>query len=161
MTALMCKRIGTSAVLLAIALIAGERSAYADLCINADNGVSYRLQIGNGTPVAGTPLVVSGFRQVSTLRAGVVGTLFVLGNNAFISIQEMYDFGSGFYSHPNGTTVFTFPLQPGGNLRYDTTFHGNGALHNVIGGFSTPTCPAAGAAVNEVAAADPNRKEQK
>jgi hypothetical protein len=130
-------------------------SAYADFCINADNGVNYRLQFGTGNPIAGTPLILNGTRTVSTIKTPVIGTLITTATETIIGLEEMYPFGSGVFSHPNGTTILRFPKTGPDIPRFDTTFHGNGAPHNVLGLISIVACPASETA-NESGQPDPN-----
>ena len=138
------------------AALAAEGTAFADLCIRADNGVSYQLQIGKGAPLAGTPIVVTGTRVISTIRTPIVGSLTSTPPKVVIGLTEMFNFGSGQFTHPQGTTIMTFPGTPGGFNTYDTTFHGNGAPHNVMGFVTVVACPVSDTASSEP---DPNGKQ--
>jgi hypothetical protein len=130
-------------------------SAFADFCVNTDNGVSYRLQIGNGTPVAGTPIIIAGSRTVSTITTPVFGTLISTPTATLVGLTEIFKFGSGQFLDPAASTMFIFPKPNPGNPRYDTTFHGAGTPHNVQGGLAVVTCPASGPAATGTAK-DPN-----
>lgn len=116
------------------------REARADFCVIGAGGVKYQLQWGTANPGSGTPRVVTGTRVIATFQTPVFGTLVVTSSAAVIGLNEPYDFGSGAWLHPNGTTVFTFPLA-GGQPTYDTTYHGNGDPHNVTGGLTGTACP--------------------
>ncbi len=143
-------------MLATVALLgASERSAFADFCIRADNGVGYQLQIGTANPSAGTPFVIGGTRVISTIRTPVSGSLIVTGGNVVIGLYEPFNFGSGLFTHPMGTTIITIPSTGTGFWTYDTTFHGNGAPHNVMGFVSAATCPLS---VEGTAQKDPNGK---
>ena len=137
------KRIVAGLGVMTAMLVAGEGTAFADVCIRADNGIGYQLQFGTATPVAGTPRVISGTRVISTIRTPVVGSFISTPPKVVIGLTEMFNFGSGQFSHPEGTTVITFPGTPGAFNTYDTTFHGNGALHNVTGFVTIVACPLA------------------
>ncbi len=146
---------GTAAFVLGV-----SANAFADFCVNADNGVAYRLQFGSATPIAGTPLVITGSRTVSTLTTPVFGTLITTSDATLIGLTEVFNFGSGFFSNPAASTVMTFPKAVGGQPRYDTTFHGNGDPHNVMGGLNIVACPASQpAAIPAGPGADPNAKQ--
>jgi hypothetical protein len=129
--------------------------AYADACIAADNGVSYQLQFGTGNPLSGTPIVITGTRVISTIRTPVFGSLISNPTTGvMIALEEIFNFGSGLFTHPEGTTIMTFPPSPA-VPKYDTTFHGNGAPHNVVGLIQIVACPLAATA----SGVDPNAKE--
>jgi hypothetical protein len=132
-------------------------NAFADFCLNADNGINYRLQVGTGNPAAGTPIVISGTRTISTFQTPVFGTLISTSAATLIGLTEVFNFGSGSFTHPNGTTVMSFPKVAPFLNRYDTTFHGNGAPHNVMGFVSQVACPASEPVASS--AKDPNGKE--
>jgi hypothetical protein len=142
------------------ALVLGmSASAFADFCVNADNGVAYRLQFGSAAPIAGTPLVITGSRTVSTLTTPVFGTLISTADATLIGLTEVFNFGSGFFSNPAASTVMNFPKAAGGQPRYDTTFFGNGDPHNVMGGLNIVACPASEGVSQAVGpAVDPNAK---
>jgi len=150
------KRVTVGIALVTAALAAAEGTAFADFCIRASNGVAYQLQVGTGTPLAGTPIVISGTRVISTIRTPVVGSLTSTPPKVVIGLTEMFDFGSGLFTHPQGTTVITFPGTPQSQNVYDTTFHGNGAPHNVMGGVTIVACPLA---TTESSDPDPNAKQ--
>jgi len=150
------RRVASGIAFLAVAFLAAEGTALADVCIRADNGVSYQLQVGTGAPVAGTPVVVTGTRVISTIRTPIVGSLTSTPPKVVIGLTEMFNFGSGQFTHPQGTTIMTFPGTPGGFNTYDTTFHGNGAPHNVMGFVTVVACPVSETASSEP---DPNGKQ--
>jgi hypothetical protein len=135
----------------------GTRTAYADFCVRADNGISYQFQVGTANPAAGTPIVVAGTRVVATFRTPVFGSLITIGPKTLIGISEPVNFGSGSFTHPMGTTIITFPGTPMAFNTYDTTFHGNGPPHNVMGSVTIVSCPVAGEALTSDAK-DPNAK---
>jgi hypothetical protein len=149
------KRVAMGIAFVTAVLAATEGTAFADACIRADNGVGYQLQIGRATPISGTPIVVTGTRVIATLRTTVVGSFISMSPKVVIGLTEMFEFGSGSFTHPQGTTVITFPGTPGAFNTYDTTFHGNGAPHNVKGFVTVVACPLAASDSPEV---DPNRK---
>jgi hypothetical protein len=123
---------------LASTLALSEKAAFADVCIAG--AVNYQLQIGTGNPASGTPILVTGERVVGTLRRPVVGSLTVHAGTAMIGLTEMFDFGSGLWTHPTATTVFIFPPSPAPPT-FDTTYHGNGAPFNVNSTLSIIPCP--------------------
>jgi hypothetical protein len=137
----------------ALAFVGVANLAHADLCLQASNGIRYQLQVGTASPGAGTPVVVTGTRVIATFRTPVMGSITVLTDKLLVGLTEMFDFGSGSFTHPTGTTVLSFPIGIGSH-HYDTTFHGNGAPHNVNGGFSTIDCPLADSVDTD--ARDPN-----
>ena len=141
-----------------VAALGVSTNAFADFCLNADNGINYRLQVGTGNPAAGVPIVIGGTRTISTIQTPVFGTLISTSTHTLIGLTETFDFGSGRFTHPNGTTVISFPKTPPNINRYDTTFHGNGALHNVMGLISIVSCPAS-EPVASSSAKDPNGRE--
>jgi hypothetical protein len=114
-----------------VCLGVGERAAYADLCLT-DNTfivpVQFQLQIGTASPLAGTPIVVTGVKTVLG-RTSVMGTLRVdPGGSLVISLQLFPVFGIGGEddsngSFTNGTTIITFPTS--GPPTFVTTFGGN------------------------------------
>lgn len=140
-----------------VAAVGVSTNAFADLCLNADNGINYRLQVGTGNPASGVPIVIGGTRTISTIKTPVFGTLISTSTHTLIGLTEVFDFGSGRFTHPNATTVISFP-KTGPNIpRFDTTFHGNGALHNVMGLISVVGCPTSGPAASSTQ--DPNGKK--
>ena len=140
-----------------VAALGMSSNAFADFCLNADNGINYRLQIGTANPAAGTPIVITGTRTISTIQTPVFGALISTTAATLIGLTEVFNFGSGLFTHPNGTTVISLlKVAPFVN-RYDTTFHGNGALHNVMGLISVVNCPAAEPLASS--AKDPNGKD--
>ena len=40
-----------------VAALGLSTNAFADFCLNADNGINYRLQVGTANPASGTPIV--------------------------------------------------------------------------------------------------------
>jgi hypothetical protein len=130
------------------------REARADFCVIGAGGVKYQLQWGTANAGSGSPRVVTGVRVIGPFRAPVFGTLLVSGTTAVIGLTEAFDFGSGVWTHPTATTVFTFPPAGGGGPRYDTTYHGNGAPHNVMGGLTGTSCPVADASSTAPQAVD-------
>ena len=134
------------------------REASADFCLIGAGGVKYQLQYGTANPASGTPAVVTGKRVIAQFQAAVFGTLFVKnGTTLVIGLNEAFDFGSGAWTHPNGTTVFTFPPAGGGVPMFDTTYHGNGAPYNVTGSLTVTSCPVATtASLPAGAAGDPD-----
>src|SRR5262245_59370530 len=135
------RRVAMGIAFVTAALAAAEGTAFADFCFRADNGVAYQIQVGTGTPLAGTPIVITGTRVISTIRTPIVGSMTVTSPKVVFGLTEMFDFGSGQFTHPQGTTVVTFPGTPQALNRYDTTFHGNGAPHNVMGFVTIVACP--------------------
>ena len=130
----------------AMALVAlvgtSGRAAAADVCIQGAE--LYRLSIGTATPVAGTPIVVTGTILGTDIH--VSGALNVSGSNVRFRFMEMFDWGSGFWINPVGTTVLTLNSSTG-SMTYDTTFHGNGDPPSTFTGpASFIACPASAAA---------------
>ena len=130
--------------LFAIGLVAGaSRPAYADLCLQDDNTVfptKYQLQIGTGAPNIGTPVIVSGLRNVAlihyhpvtgTLQANPIGGLIM-------SLTTVLDFGSGTWTQPVVTTIVRFGAT---TITYDQTAHGNGAPSSTTGVMHVIACP--------------------
>ena len=130
------------------------REARADFCVIGAGGVKYQLQWGTANPGSGTPRVVTGTRVIAQFRTPVFGALIVNGNTLVIGLNEAFDFGSGVWTNPNATTVFTFPPAGGGQPTYDTTYHGNGAPYNVKGGLTGTSCPVTTAAATAPPAGD-------
>jgi hypothetical protein len=139
----------------AVTITMAAASADADICFIGAGGVRYQLQIGTGNGSTGTPIVVTGTRVIAQFRTPVFGSAMVSGSTIVIGLNEAFDFGTGSFTHPNATTVFRFPPAGGGGPTFDTTFHGNGAPHNVKGALTGTTCPVAASAPD---AKDPNAR---
>jgi hypothetical protein len=143
--------IGAAAAMACLAISA--RAAHADdVCVQG--AVKYQLQIGTVNPASGTPIVVTGIRAGAD-STPVAGSLIVVGNLVKVGFEESFDFGTGVWVHPNGTTVLTYN-QTTGAFTYDTTYHGSGAPSNVKGAASFLACPVTPPAALD--AGDPNRK---
>ena len=146
----MQRRLIVVALTLVGFMVVGVRAAQADVCIHG--AVNYQLQIGTANPSAGTPIVISGTR-VGAARTPVSGALSVSGAVIRFGIDEQFDWGSGLWIHPDGTTVLSFNTSTS-VFTFDTTFHGAGTPNNVKGTATFIACPVA----VTPSSADPNNK---
>jgi len=130
--------------LFAVGLVFGaSQRAYADICLQDDNTIfptKYQLQIAPGNTSIGTPIVVTGLRNVALIHYHpVTGTLQPnpIGG-VIMSLQTVLDFGSGTWTHPMITTIIRFGAT---TITYDQTAHGNGAPSVATGVMHVIACP--------------------
>ena len=104
----------------------------AELCISG--AMTYRLSYAQDS----NTYDIHGVRFSNT-NVPVAGAAFVDGNgDIIIGFSELFDWGSGSWQHPHGTTYINFTQGT-----YDTTYHGNSAVapNNVTGPASVIPCP--------------------
>jgi len=101
-----------------------------------------------------TPLD-AGYSAVGTRygarETSITGGAFIQSGTGaiIIAIDEHFDFGSGTWLHPHGTTVINWKQKT-----YDTTYHGYGTPINVTGSVSAYPCPIESVGVTEATVTD-------
>lgn len=108
------------------------------LCLQGQGGVVYQIRFG----AAGDDLAVGGVR-ISPTAHNVPITGSAYANSAgtvVIGVTEQFDYGSGAWSEPVGTTVFRIS---GTTVTFDSTYSGATTTPiNVTGTGAVVTCPA-------------------